>query len=475
MSIVSRREFTTLAGLGGLGMVMGVGARQSQAETAADKRPNIIFLLTDDQRWDALGCMGNPIIQTPHLDRMAGEGVLFENAYVTTSICAPSRATILSGQYVRKHGIDNFAKTFSDDAWRETYPALLREAGYVTGFVGKYGVGTDMPEDRFDYWRGYAGQGHYEQEDENGNYIHLTQVHEEAALAFLRMHGDGTKPFCLSVSFKAPHCQDGDPRQFIYDPRYEDLYRDAVIPEPVTGEPHYFERFPEFFQDNNEARNRWEIRFSTPELYQEMVKGYYRLITGVDRVVGSLRDALDALGLADNTIIVFMSDNGFFLGDHGLAGKWYGYDPSIRVPLIIYDPRLPDALRGRRCSEIALNLDIAPTLLGMAGITPPSSMQGKDMAGLLRGESPEWREDFFYEHTFSHPGIPKSEGVAGGRYKYLFYFEQSPPYEELFDLEKDPLETNNLARTEAYKGVLEQMRARYQLLKRQSAGIMSDD
>ncbi len=463
MSTLTRRQFA-LAGIGGMGVAANMLTAGERQPVEASKRPNIIFLLTDDQRWDALGCMGNTIIETPHIDAMAAAGVVFDNAFVTTSICAPSRATFLSGQYVCRHGINDFRKTFSDTTWASTYPALLRATGYTTGFVGKYGVGAEMPEDKFSWWRGYPGQGHFEQEDADGNYIHLTQVHEDASLEFLRTYGR-KGPFCLSVSFKAPHCQDGDPRQFIYDPRYAGLYEDVVIPPPETADDRYFERFPESFRDNNEARNRWKIRFSNPELYQEMTRAYYRLITGVDRVVGAIRNALDTLGLSDNTIIVFMSDNGFYLGDHGLAGKWYGHDPSIRVPLVVYDPRLSASQRGKRRAEQVLNLDIAPTLLAMAGVAPPDAMQGCDLSPLLEGRRVIWREDFYYEHTFDHPGIPKSEGVVGQRYKYLRYYEQDPVYEELYDRETDPLEIQNLAGDPAHKDLLDTMRARCDALK----------
>ena len=179
MNKITRRQFAR-ASSAGIASILLTAGKSAAAKTAT--RPNIIFLLTDDQRWDTLGCMGNSIIQTPHIDAMAAEGVIFDNAFITTSICAPSRATYLSGQYVCHHGINGFKQTFSDAQWAETYPAVLREAGYATGFVGKYGVGSKMPEDKFTFWRGYPGQGHYEQKDDQGSYKHLTQTHEEYAL-----------------------------------------------------------------------------------------------------------------------------------------------------------------------------------------------------------------------------------------------------------------------------------------------------
>jgi arylsulfatase A-like enzyme len=431
------------------------------------KKPNIIFLLTDDQRWDTMGCVGNEIIRTPNMDGLARDGVLFNNAFVTTSICAPSRATYLSGQYVCRHGIDNFRKSFSPAAFEQTYPMLLRKAGYRIGFIGKYGVGRDLPSDRFDYWRGFPGQGRYEHTDEQGNYLHLTQIMEDQAVEFLQGSA-ASEPFCLSVSFKSPHCQDNHPKQFLFDRRYEDLYKDVTIPTPKTGADSYFERFPDFFKNNNEGRRRWEVRFSTPEKYQEMVKSYYRLIAGVDRTIGRIRDELKRLGIDDNTIIILTGDNGFYLGEHGLAGKWFGHEESIRIPMVVHDPRLPTMKRGQRHEEIVLNVDVAPTILSMADVAIPDIMQGSDLTPLIEGRRVPWRKDFFYEHLFTHPGIPKSEGLRTGRYKYLRYIDQEPPYEELYDLNKDPHEETNLATHGEHQTLLSDLRKRYSELKQLS-------
>jgi arylsulfatase A-like enzyme len=310
----------------GLGALVCGGALAAAGAASKRRRPNIVFLLTDDQRWDTLGCMGNRIIQTPNIDEMAAGGVRFVNMFVTTSICATSRASIFSGQYARRHGIHDFVTGFSGEAWEHTYPAQLKKAGYRLGLVGKYGVGRDQDfhKDTFDYWQGIPGQPKYEQKDQDGNYRHLTRMLGEQSLEFLQ-GGTKEQPFCLSVSFKAPHVQDEDTRQFIYDPAYKDLYQDVTIPAPRTATDKHLQALPEFVRDDETtARVRWKMRFSTPEKYQEMVKGYYRLITGVDVVVGRIRQELDRLGLADNTIILFTGDNGFFLGEHGLAGKWYG-------------------------------------------------------------------------------------------------------------------------------------------------------
>ena len=458
---MNRREFIRLAANGAVAAVIPFGGCKSQLagnRNVPAKQPNIIFLLTDDQRWDTMGCAGNSIIHTPNMDSMAQNGVMFSNAFVTTSICMTSRASIFTGQYSRCHKINDFRKDFSESALAQTYPMLLRQAGYRTGFIGKYGVGTNLPCEKFDFWRGIAGQPKYEHKDKNGKYKHLTQIMGEQSIDFLRSCSK-KQPFCLSVSFKAPHVQDIDPRQFIYDPAYKNLYKDATIPVPKTADPRYFEALPEFLQ-KSEARRRWQMRFSTPEKFQESVKGYYRLITGVDVVIGQLRDELRRLGLDDNTVIILTGDNGFYLGEHGLAGKWYPNEESIRVPLVIFDPRADKKTRGITVEQMALNIDIAPTILDLAGLKTPEEMQGQSLVSLMRGQRCRWRTDFFYEHLFNHPKIPKSEGVRTQRWKYIRYFEQQPIYEQLFDLKNDPYETMNLARDEKYRKTLTALRKR---------------
>jgi arylsulfatase A-like enzyme len=188
------------------------------------------------------------------------------------------------------------------------------------------------------------------------------------------------------------------------------------------------------------------------------VKGYYRLVTGIDRVVGRLRAALQERGLADTTAIVYSGDNGFFLGEYGLAGKWTPHEASIRVPLLVYDPRLPEGARGRTRPEMALNIDVAPTLLAFAGLGPSASMQGQSLLPLVSGESPEWRSDFFYEHLFEHPRIPKMEGVRTELWKYIRYVDSDPLIEELYDLRGDPQELDNLAGRKEWVPALTRLR-----------------
>ncbi|HAV64140.1 MAG TPA: sulfatase [Verrucomicrobiales bacterium] len=437
---------------------------------AAATRPNIIVLLTDDQRWDTLGAMGNPIIQTPHLDRLAREGVMFRNAYVTTAICSISRASILSGQFAARHGILDFATPFTPEALAETYPVLLKRAGYRTGFLGKYGVGGrgPLPEEHFDYWWAMAHQPRYENKQPDGTIKHYTDLLTEHATKFLE-DSDREQPFCLSISYKAPHVQDGDPRQFIYNPRYENLYADVTIPPADRGSDEFFHKLPPVLAtEQNEGRVRWHLRFDEPEKYQRMMKGYYRLITGVDDAVAQLRKDLEARGLAENTVIVFLGDHGFYLGEHGLAGKWYGHEESIRIPLLVHDGRAKGIKGGQVREEMVLNIDVAPTVLELAGLKVPTGMQGRSLLPLLNGRSPRWRRDFFYEHNFKHAAIPRSEGVVSADWKYLRYVDTDPLQEELYDLRNDRGEVNNLAADAGAARQLAKLRKRFEELKREA-------
>ncbi len=427
--------------------------------SAAAERPNIIVLVADDQRWDTLGAMGNRIIQTPNLDRLANEGVMFRNAYVTTAICCISRASILTGQYAARHGILNFADPLSPEALAMTYPLLLRDAGYRTAFIGKYGVGGKgpLPKDDFDYWWATAHQPKYENPQPDGSIKHYTDLVTEHAREFLETC-DGKQPFCMSISYKAPHVEDSDPRQFIYNQRYKELYANITIPPAKNGTDEYFNRLPECLAtEENEARVRWHMRFEEDK-YQEMVKGYYRLITGIDDSVASIRKDLIERGLSENTIILFIGDHGFYLGEHGMAGKWYGHEVSIRVPLIVFDPRKGVTKPKQKRDEMVLNIDLAPTVLELAKVEVPDVMQGRSLMPILRGESPNWRSSFFYEHKFEHARIPRSEGVVSAKWKYLRYIDTEPVQEELYNLQLDSGEVTNLVNDARYADQLSRLR-----------------
>jgi len=420
-------------------------------------RLNLIVLVTDDHRWDCLGCMGHPILRTPILDRLAHDGVLFTNHFCTTSICMTSRATIFTGLYSRCHTIHDFNLPLPECLFPVSYPMALRRAGYRTGFVGKWGLGGDLPEKDFDYFKGFPGQGQYFHEID-GRRVHLTRILTDQAEEFLRGCSPN-QPFCLSVSFKAPHVQDGEFPPFQYDPALADLYENDRIPVPQTATEAHFAALPEFLQ-KSEGRVRWGQRFATPDMYQDSVKGYLRLITGVDRAVGEILKCLEQQSALDRTAILFTSDNGFFLGEHGLAGKWLMYEESIRIPMILWHPCFPPSQRGQKIDKMTLNIDIAPTILDLAGLEAPSWMQGRSLMPLASGKSVPWRQEWFYEHLFTHPAIPKNEGVRTERWKYIRYIEQDPIYEELYDLENDPVEEHNLVGISSHLQILDGLRAR---------------
>ncbi|MBX3415257.1 MAG: sulfatase [Pirellulales bacterium] len=433
------------------------GLRWTQAAEEGPERrpPNIVLLYTDDQRFDSIHALGNPVIETPALDRLVAEGTVFRNSFVTTAICCTSRASLFTGQYARRHGIHDFSTPLVPEALAETFPLQLRAAGYRTGFVGKWGVGNVMPEESYDYWRGFPGQGKFFDDDRPG--LHLTDRQGEQALEFL----DGCtaeQPFCLQVSFKAPHTEDPAQRQMPPSARYESLYEDSEMPIVPTANEESFARLPKFLQDS-EARIRWAKLFDTPEKYQASVRDYFRLITGVDDVVGQVRARLAERGLAENTVIIFTADNGYCLGEHGLSGKWFMYEESIRVPLVIFDPRHAANERVAERDEMALNIDIAPTILELAGVPVPASMQGASLAPLVEGRRDvAWRDRWFYEHLFEHKGLPKSEGVRTERWKYVRFLLPDGRYEQLFDLRMDPREEQDLARDAKHAGRLEELR-----------------
>lgn len=430
-----------------------------RAAVAADApHPNVVFLLTDDLRADCLGCAGHPLLKTPNIDRLASEGVRFQNAFVTTSICCISRACYLTGQYARHHMVADFNTALAPERLEQTWPAVLKRAGYRTACFGKWGLGGEEPRALFDMWDAWGGQGDYIH-NVNGERVHNSEYLARRAEEFLRSQPQG-KPFCMLVKYKAPH----DPLE--PDPVDMSLFADVPMPIPRTYSDEAFQAMPEFIRVS-EGRIRERKLHGSPEAYQEFVRNYLRLVAGVDRSVGKIRKVLEDLGLAENTIVVFASDNGFFLGEHGLSHKWLMHEESIRVPLIIRDPRGP-AAAGTVRDELVLNIDVAPTLLELAGQAVPSAMDGRSLKPLVRGERPDWRTDFFYEHHYHHGGkIPRTEGVRTKDWKYITYFDVEPVYEELYDIKHDPLEERNLAGDPARREILERLRNRYQQLVRE--------
>ena len=427
-----------------LTLTPGLWSEQNVTRPGKASQPlNIVLLLIDDVRWDALGAAVNRIVRTPRIDELARDGVRFEHARVTTSICMVSRATLLTGQYMSRHGVTAFGREIPPAAFAHTFPAVLRRAGYWSGYVGKYGVGQPRTGD-FDFLRAYEGT-HWIA-GPTGERIHVTEKNARDSIDFLRarpMH----RPFSLAVGFFAAHAEDRSREQYLPQDWSAKFYEGVKIPPPLRGHREYMAALPLFLSNEaNEARVRYRRRFDTPESYQSYMTRYYRLITEVDDGVGRIIDELRAQGVYDSTLIVFTGDNGYFQGDRGLADKWYPYDESIRVPLVVRDPRLSPRRRGMTLGQFALNIDVAPTIIAAAGRPVLERMQGEDLSPLyLRSRMPAWRHQFFYEHptVLGKDRIPSSQAVIDKAWKYIEWPEFD--YQQLFDLEHDPGEIRNLA------------------------------
>ena len=449
-------------------------AAASMRGQSASRRPNIVFLMTDNHRWDLLGCAGNEIIQTPNIDRLAERGVRFTNSFCTTSICAATRASILTGEFRREHGYTFTMPPMSVQRMDRSYPALLKQSGYRTGFVGKLGVEVDprAPERMFDFYRrriASSTRNPYYREADDGTVKHVTTINGDDAVEFIRTSSQD-QPFCLSVSFSAPHPEDDHIDQYIFDRELRALYEQDVIPPPPIPDNQYFRQLPGFIQVSM-SRQRWFRRFDTPEKYQRMMKGMYRLITGVDRQVGRIVAELERQGFDDNTVVIFTGDNGIMIGEHGLTGIWLMYEGSIRKPLIIADPRLGGSRHAVTAEQMTLSFDCPATMLDLAGVPIPEQMRGRSLVPLMRGETVDWRDDFFYEHLYERETIPKSEGVRTERFKYVRYFERNPVYEQLFDLAADPNEITNLVGDPKHGASLRALRARCDELRDSVGGL----
>ncbi len=423
-----------------------------------DNRPNIIFILTDDQRFDALGYAGNELAQTPAMDQLASEGAYFKKAFVTTPICAASRATLLTGLHERTHGYNFHTSGIQPAFMHQSYPRLLREAGYQTGFYGKLGVRTNLQADLFDAYEVYDRNGAYR--DRRGYFyktldrdtVHLTRYTGQQALDFIES-APNDRPFCLSLSFSAPHAHDGAEEQYFWQESQNAWLENIQVPEAARSSDKYFQELPTEVRDGFN-RTRWYWRYDTPKKYQHSVKGYHRMISGIDNEIAKIRVMLEEQGLADNTVIILMGDNGYFLGERQLAGKWLMYENSIRVPLIIFDPRIS---AHREIDEMALNVDVPSTILDLANVQEPATWQGRSLMPLVNGTGSLDRDAILIEHLWEFDHIPPSEGVRTNDWKYFTYLNNRSE-EALYDLVKDPLETKNLAGNKRYQEKLSEMR-----------------
>ena len=428
--------------------------------------PNILFFFADDQRNDTLSCAGHAIVETPTIDRLAANGVRFENMFVTRSTCWASRTTILTGLTSRSSVEPNQSDRVRPEALTELFPDLLRDAGYRTGLFGKWHAKMPKgfkPQDHFDEFEKIFRNPYFKTMPD-GSKRHTTELIGDRGIAFLKSHRGKESPFCLNLWFNAGHAEDRDREpgagHYPWPKAMDGKYDDLKIPAPRLSDPAIFEAHPEFFKISNH-RERFHWRWDTPEKYQLNMRAYFRMLSGVDHVMARVLQTLKEEGLAENTIVVYVADNGYYMGDRGFAGKWSHHEQSQRVPLVIFDPRQPKQHRGRTVDTMALNLDLPATFLDWAGVPVPAGYQGASLKPMIEGKAaPEtWREDFFCEH-FNPRYAMSWEGVRGQRFKYACYLDQNPAYEFLHDLKDDPDELINLATDPEYAAQLKLMRQR---------------
>ncbi len=516
MTGISRREWLKRAGAAGTA-AMAAGSF-APAAGAQGTRPNIIFIMSDDHASHAISAYTDRLVTTPNIDRIANEGVRLDNCFCTNSICAPSRAAILTGQYGHINSVTRNGQRF--DPPNEIYPEILQRNGYRTAMIGKWHL--QSPPMGFDYWRVLPGQGHYYNPDfrtpDGVERIHgyCTDIITDLTVDWLRQQGEGDAPFLLCCQHKAPH------REWMPGPEEMNLFKDHEFPEPPDLLDDYETRgsaarmaemtLREHFSPGSDmklgfdpayitedwAKRRWnsitermddeqramleadfdgraeyiyEEGISEDErvrrIYQVYMRDYLRCIKGVDKGVGRILDTLDELGLADNTLIVYTSDQGFYLGDHGWYDKRFMYEESLRMP---FAARWPGHIpAGSATTDICVNIDFAPAFLAAAGVDAPAYMQGANMLPVLTGDTPnDWREAMYY-HYVEFPAIHqvnKHYGVRTGRYKLICFYELQQW--ELYDLEADPHEVDNVFGKEDYAetaerlhGHLMRLRAKY--------------
>lgn len=430
------------------------------ATNHAETPRNIILILIDDHRYDAMGYMGHPFLDTPNLDRLAKDGVHFENAFVTTSLCSPSRASILTGLYAHNHRVvDNYNPVNKDLVF---FPQLLQKAGYETAFIGKWHMGDEEdPQRGFDHWISFKGQGIYWPHEEGlkvkGRYVpqayksginingenvdqkgYITDELTDYALDWLGERS-GEKPSFLYLSHKAVHADFLPPNRFAY--RYED--EDVPLPLTWADNPDLFTDVPKWVKNQRNSRHGVEFAYYTNLDLANYYKRYCETILAVDESVGRLMTHLEEKGELESTLIIYLGDNGFLFGEHGLIDKRCAYEESVRIPMIMHCPELLEA--GSTVSEVVANIDVGPTMLDVAGLEIPDSMNGQSFLPLAKGEDIEWRDYLLYEYYWerNYPQTPTMHALIGDQYKYIRYHGIWDT-DELYDLKSDPKERTNL-------------------------------
>lgn len=440
--------------------------------SAQHARRNVILILSDDHRYDFMGFMDEApdFLETPNLDRMAAEGAHLRNAFVTTSLCSPSRASIFTGQYAHRHRIvDNTSPIPEGTVF---FPQYLQQAGFATAYVGKWHMGEtdDAPQPGFDHWVSFRGQGVYVDPELNINGTrsrfegYTTDVLTEQALDWLRHH-DGSKPFFLVLSHKAVHAE------FIPAPRHAGRYADVEIPYPVTmanTESNYRDK-PHWVRAQRQSWHGVDFMYHGDMEFDEFYRAYAETLLAMDEGVGRVLDYLEQSGIADETLVLYMGDNGFLLGEHGLIDKRHAYEESIRVPMLAWAPGMIEP--GTTIEALVRNIDVAPTVLELFGVRARHQMDGQSFLGLLTGSrdvrartadvnarnplppatalpgEPALLYEYYWEHAFPH--TPTTFALRGPRFKYIYYHGVWDR-QELYDLATDPLEQHNLIDVPAY-------------------------
>jgi arylsulfatase A-like enzyme len=439
------------------------------AESIAQK-PNIIYLMADDQNVLSVGCYGNNEVRTPNMDKIGNQGLIFTKHYNTTAICMASRATVFTGMYEYKTGTNFDHGNMKPEVWKKSYPVLLREAGYLTAFAGKFGIeveGQGLCENDFDIWGGAPGQSEY-QTAKNTSMAKYAKEFPHSTLSYGAFGRDvikeavkQKKPFCLSISFKAPHL----PSQ--PDPKFDDVYAGKTFTKPANFGREAGEHMSEQSMQGRQYTRFQEWHYDTD--YNGVMAKYYQLVYGIDVAVGMIMEELEKQGLAGNTVIIYTSDNGYICGSHGYGCKVLPMEEASRAPLMIYDPRSNVAGKKLKCSALTGNIDFAPTILELAGLPIPKNMDGKSLVQLLKKPEKGIREQMAFINAWGVVPV-QSLTCLTKEWKYTYWWygdENMKPTEELYYLANDPLEMKNLANDPHSATMLNTMRAKYdaELLK----------
>jgi arylsulfatase A-like enzyme len=458
-------------------------ANGAESKAGGGKRPNVLFILCDDIRWNAMGCAGHPALKTPNIDRIAKEGVRFENMFCTTSLCSPSRASILTGLYAHTHGVvNNFTEVPENFVH---WPMRLRDSGYTTAYMGKWHMGedNDAPRPGFDHFASHRGQGKYFDTEWNVNGTgakmvpgYYTTVVTDMALEWLGKDHGG-KPWALCIGHKAPHS--------FYTPEEKYAHAFDQVPVPYPASAFALEKKPGWIRERLFTWHgiygplfEWRKQFpddrpAAVKDFEAMVHGYWGTILSVDDSVGRLLGYLETTGQLDNTVVVFMGDNGLLEGEHGMVDKRTGHEPSMRVPLLV---RYPALAKGRVVPQQALTLDVAPSLLELCGAPGLERIHGRSWVKLLQEGDPAWRSAWFYEYNYEKqfPYTPNVRALRTDRWKYIHYphGDGGPDRHmaELYDLEQDPGELRNLIGEPVSAEVVPGLKARLKELMAATGG-----